>query len=157
MQEQQEDSSEPSRSQNTDKPRHQENINMDGKSQQTMHMPYNLIYKMAIGTWKDAIDLEIEQIKEYQVFEDYGKVVYEQDKIGNAPKGYQNIRVHFVFDVKHCGKFKARLVADGNLTKESNETVYSGVVCLRNLKLAVFLAALNNLQLWGADVGSAYL
>ena len=39
------------------------------------------------------------------------------------------IRVHFVFDVKHCGKFKARLVADEHLTKEPNETVYSGVVC----------------------------
>ena len=49
--------------------------------------------------WKDAIDLEIEQIKEYQVFKDYGKAVYEKDKIANAPKGYQNIRVHFVFDV----------------------------------------------------------
>ena len=68
--------------------------------------------------WKDTIDLEIEQIKEYQVFKDYGKAVYEKDKIGNAPKGCQNIRVHFVFDVKHCGKFKARLVADGHLTKE---------------------------------------
>ena len=62
--------------------------------------------------WKDAIDLEIEQIKEYQAFKDYGKAVYEKDKIGNAPKGYQKIRVHFVFDVKHCRKFKARLVAD---------------------------------------------
>ena len=74
--------------------------------------------------WRDAIDLEIEQIKEYQVFKDYGKTVYEKDMIGNAPKAYQKIRVHFVFDVNHCGKFKARLVADGNLTKEPNETVY---------------------------------
>ena len=77
--------------------------------------------------------------------------------IGNAPKGYQKIRVHFVFDVKHCGKFKARLVAGGHLTKEPNETVYSGVVSLRNLRLAMFLAELNNLQLWGADVGNTYL
>ena len=52
--------------------------------------------------WKDAtpIDLEIEQIKEYQVFTDYGKAVYDKDKIGDAPKGFQTIRVHFVFDVK---------------------------------------------------------
>ena len=59
--------------------------------------------------------------------------------------------------MKHCGKFKARLVADGHLTKEPNETVYSGVVSLRNLRLAMFLAELNNLQLWGADVGNSYL
>ena len=107
--------------------------------------------------WKDAIDLEIEQIKEYQVFKDYGRTVYEKDKIANTPNGYQKIRIHFVFDVKHCRKFKARLVADGYLTKESNETVFSGVVSLRNLRLAMFLGELSNLQLWGADVGNAYL
>ena len=48
-------------------------------------------------------------------------------------------------------------MADGHLTKEPNETVYSGVVSLRNLRLTLFLAELNNLQLWGADVGNAYL
>ena len=107
--------------------------------------------------WKDAIDLEIDQIKEYQVFKDFGKAVYDKNKITNAPEGHQKIRVHFVFDVKHCGKFKARLVADGHLTKEPMETVYSGVVSIRNLRLAMFLAELNDLELWGADVGNAYL
>ena len=86
--------------------------------------------------WKDAIDLEIEQIKEYQVFKDHGKVTYEEGKIINAPKDHQKIRVHFAFDVKHCGKFKARLVADAHFTKEPHETVYSAVVSMRNLKLA---------------------
>ena len=42
-------------------------------------------------------------------------------------------------DVKHCGRFKARLVNDGNHTKEATETVYLGVVSLRNLRLAMFL------------------
>ena len=37
------------------------------------------------------------------------------------------------------------------------ETVYSGVVSLRNLRLAMFLAELNNLELRGADVENAYL
>ena len=65
-------------------------------------------------------------------------------------------RMHMT-DVKHCGKFNARLVADGHLSKEPTETVYSGVISYRNLRLAIFLAELNNLQLWGADVGNAYL
>ena len=39
--------------------------------------------------WKDAIDLEIEQIKEYQVFKDFGKAVYEKNKITNAPEGHR--------------------------------------------------------------------
>ena len=95
--------------------------------------------------------------KGYQEIRVYGRTVYKKGKITNAPKEYQKIRVHFVFDVKHCGKFKTRLVADGHLTKEPNETVYSGVVSLRNLRLVMFLAELNNLQLWGADVGNAYL
>ena len=38
-----------------------------------------------------------------------------------------------------------------------SETLYSGVVSLRNLRLAMFLAQPNGLQLWGADVGNAYL
>ena len=101
--------------------------------------------------------MEIGQIKEYQVFKDFGKAVYEKNKITNAPEEHQKIRVHFVFDIKHCGKFKARLVADGHLTKEPMETVYSGVVSIGSLRLTMFLAELNNLELWGADVGNAYL
>ena len=98
-----------------------------------------------INKWKEAIDLEIEQIKEYQVFKDSGKAVYDKKHITNSPKGHQKIRVHFVFDVKHCGKFKGRLVADGHFTKEPMETVYSGM----------FLAEPNNLELWGAGAGHA--
>ena len=40
-------------------------------------------------------------------------------------------------------------MADGHLTREPNETVYSGVLSLRNLSFAMFLAELNELQLWG--------
>ena len=52
--------------------------------------------------WKEAIDLEIERIKEYQVFKDPGKAVYDKKHITNATKGHLKIRVHFVFDIKHC-------------------------------------------------------
>ena len=65
----------------------------------------------------------------------------------------KKIRVHFVFDVKHCGKIKGRLVADGHLTKEHNETVYSGVLSLRNLRLTMLLAELNGLQMWEQMLG----
>ena len=95
--------------------------------------------------WKEATDLELEQIKEYQVFNDLGREKAVHDK-KHITKGHQKIRVHFVFDVKHCGKFKARLLADGHFTKEPMETVYSGM----------FLTKPNNLELWGADAGHAY-
>ena len=79
--------------------------------------------------WKEATYQELEQIKEYQVFKDFGraKAVYDKKHITNESKGHQKIRVHFVFNVKHCGKFKARLLADGQFTKEPMETVYSGM------------------------------
>ena len=106
--------------------------------------------------WQDAMDLELTQIHEYKVFKDTGKAQFHNGKVA-TPDGFQNIRVHFVYAIKHDGRFKARLVADGNLTKEPVESIYSGVVSLRSLRMVVFLSQLNNLEIWGADVGNAYL
>ena len=77
----------------------------------------------------------------------------------NAPPGYQKIRVHRIFVVKYDGRHKTRLVADEHLTPEPVKSIYSGVVSMRNLKLVtpIFLGKLNNLELWGADIGNAYL
>jgi hypothetical protein len=74
-----------------------------------------------------------------------------------SPTGYRKIRVHFVFAVKHDGRHKARLVADGHLTEAPLESVYSGVVSLQGIRILVFLAKLNKLELWATDVGNAYL
>ena len=106
--------------------------------------------------WQDAMDLELTQIHEYKVFRDTGKAKFHNGKVV-TPDGFQEIRVHFVYAVKHDGRFKARLVADGHLTKEPVESIYSGVVSLRSLRMVVFLSQLNNLEIWGADVGNAYL
>ena len=62
--------------------------------------------------------IEWETGEQTWVTKDYNKwkeaTIYDKKLITNAPKGHQKIRVHFLFDVKHCGKFKARLVADGH-------------------------------------------
>ena len=102
------------------------------------------------------MDLELTQIHEYKVFKDTGKAQFHNGKVV-TPDGFQKIRVHFVYAVKHDGRFKARLVADGHLTKEPVESIYSGVVSLRSLRMVVFLSQLNDLEIWGADVGNAYL
>ena len=99
--------------------------------------------------WQDAMDLELSQIHEYKVFKDTGKAQFHDGK-AVIPDGFQKIRVHFVYAVKHDGKFKARLVADGHLTKEP-------VVSLRSLRMVVFLSQLNDFEIWEADVGNAYL
>ena len=62
-----------------------------------------------------------------------------------------------MFAAKFDGRHKARLVADGHLTPEPIENICSGVVSSRNLRLEIFLGKLNNLDIWGADIGNAYL
>ena len=101
----------------------------------------------------------MDQINEYQVFQDHGKAQYDPKsrKVSNAPNGYQKIRVHLIFAVKHDGRHKGRMVAGGHLTPDPIESIYSGVVSIRSLRLVIFLAKLNNLEVWGADIGNAYL
>ena len=50
--------------------------------------------------------------------------------------------VHLIFAVIYDGRHKARLVADGHLTPEPVESIYSGVVRLRCLRLIIFLGKL---------------
>ncbi len=90
------------------------------------------------------------QLHEYKTFKDLGKGA-------KAPEGYRKIRVHLVFDVKHDGQHKIRLVADGHLTEAPLDSIYAGVFSLQGLHLLVFLAELNNLDVWATVFGNAYL
>ena len=90
--------------------------------------------------WADAHALEMGVMNDYHVFKDFGT----GDK---PPDGYKKIRVRMIYDVKHDGRHKARLVAGGHLTDIPLESVYSGVVSLRGLRLVVFLAEHNDLEL----------
>ena len=96
------------------------------------------------------------QMLEYKVFKKWDKAILDkQKKVMNPLKGYHKIKVHLVFAVKFDGRHKARLVADGHLTPEPIENIYSVVVFLRNLRLVIFVGKLNNLDIWGADIGNA--
>ena len=100
--------------------------------------------------WQDATTLEIKQLNDYKTFINLGKGT-------PAPKGYKKIRVHLIYDIKHDGRHKARCVADGHLTDIPVDSVYSGVVSLRGLRIMLFLAELNQLDTWATDIGNAYL
>jgi Reverse transcriptase (RNA-dependent DNA polymerase) len=100
--------------------------------------------------WKDATQLEMTQLDEYDCFQDKGAG-------SEVPSGFKKIRVHLIYDIKHDGRHKARLVADGHLTDIPIDSMYSGVVTLRGLRLLIFLAELNSLQTWATDIGNAYL
>ena len=69
----------------------------------------------------------------------------------------QNNVSMFLDQREYDGRYKARLVANGHLTREPVESLYSGVVSLRSLRLIIFLGRLGNLEMWEADVGNAYL
>ena len=71
---------------------------------------------------------------EFKVFKKWDKALLDKHKkVMNSPKGYHRIKGHLVFAVKFERRHKARLVADGHLTPEPAENIYSGEVSLRNL------------------------
>ena len=91
--------------------------------------------------WKKGNKLIHEQLKEYKVFTDKGKFADYR-----IPRGYQLIRVHTIFDVKVDGRHKAQVVANGHLTATPTESVYSGVVSLRGLRMCLFIGELDSME-----------
>jgi hypothetical protein len=100
--------------------------------------------------WQLAVDKEMECLHKHGVFKDLGKDT-------PIPNGHKKIRVHLVFDVKHDGRHRARMVADGHLTDVPVDSCYSSVVSLRGFRLLIFIAELNGLKTWSVDISSAYL
>ena len=99
--------------------------------------------------WESATHLEMNQLDDYNTFINHGS--------NKPPDGYKKIKVHLIFDIKHDGRNKARCVADGHLTDIPVDSVYSRVVSLRGLRMMLFLAKLNKLDIWATDIGNAYL
>ena len=100
--------------------------------------------------WADAVRHELDQLFSYKTFCDLGP--------GGLPgTEYKKIMIRFVFDVKADGRRKGRLVARGDMTPEPDEAVYSSVATLHSLRIVIFLAELNGLNLMQGDVGNAYL
>ena len=59
--------------------------------------------------------------------------------------------------MKFDGRHRARLVAGGHVTPNQNEDLYSGVVDLLSVRLALLATSLMNLKVIAADIASAYL
>ena len=106
--------------------------------------------KNGTSKWQDAEKSELDSLYGYSTFNDQGKGA-------KAPDGYQRINVHFIYAVKHDLRHKARLVAGGHLTEPPIDSVYSGVVSLRSLRLALLIGELNGLTPMVGDIGNAYL
>ena len=76
-----------------------------------------------------------------------------------TPIGYQKIQCHIIFDVKLGENFrrKARLVAQGNQTEDPDVLTFLSVVSRDSVRIALILAALNDLEVKACDIKNAYL
>ncbi len=99
--------------------------------------------------WQDAIAKEMANVRvAFRILEDGEKV----------PVGHQEIGVHMVFDVKLDGFVrKARLVAEGNRTDAPAVLTYASVVSRDTVRVALTIAALNDLEVKAGDVTNAFL
>lgn len=100
--------------------------------------------------WQDAIRKEMSKVKiAFQVLDD-GTL---------APPTFQEIRCHMVYDIKMENfQRKARLVAGGHMTDSPPAHVtFASVVSRESVRIALTLAALNDLEVKTADIENAYL
>ena len=100
--------------------------------------------------WQEAIALEMKNVKvAFKLCEGDPKQLV----------GYKYISTHMIFDVKLGENFrrKARLVADGHMTKTPSSMTYSSVVSRDSICICLLLAALNGLDIKCADIKNAYL
>ena len=93
----------------------------------------------------------------FQVSTDYNHAIRLDKKNSNTHwRDTLDLESSQIHQLNLDDRSKERLVTDGHLTKEPVESIYSGVVSLRSLRMVVFLPQLNNLEIWGADVNNAY-
>ena len=78
---------------------------------------------------------------------------------GEIPVGYQQVKCHLVFDVKMGENFrrKARFVAGGHTTEVPSTLTYASVVSRDSVRIALTIAALNDLKVMACDIQNAYL
>ena len=101
--------------------------------------------------WWDAICKEMRNMRPaFEVFEG------TKDKL---PVGYQFMKRHMILDVKFGENFrrKACLVAGGHMTETPATLTYLSVVLRDSVRIALMLAALNDLQVMSCDIQNAYM
>ena len=101
--------------------------------------------------WWEAICKEMKHIRPaFEVF---------KGKQHDLPPGFQQIRCHMIFDIKIGEDFhqKARFVAGGHTTETPASLTYSSVVSRDTIRIALTIAALNDLQVMSCDIHNAYL
>ena len=114
----------------------------------TLEEAYTIDNQLGNTLWRDAIALEMHNVGiAFEILDD-GK---------SPPPGWKKVTGHLVFDIKMDFTRKARWVLDGHKTAKPDGSTYAGVVSRESVRIALTYAALNSLQVIGADVRNAYL
>jgi hypothetical protein len=98
--------------------------------------------------WEEALALEMSSI---------GRAITILPDSRDPPPGYTKATGHCIFDVKMCGRRKARWVKDGHLTPVSDTSNYAGVVSRESVRIAFTYAAMMGLPIMAGDIKNAYL
>jgi hypothetical protein len=74
------------------------------------------------------------------------------------PVGYKHITCHMIFEIKMFGLVrKAHFMAGGHMTDPLLESFYSSVMFHESVWIMFLIAALNDLEILGADIRNAYI
>ena len=101
--------------------------------------------------WWDAICTEMKNAKiAFELFD---------DDIKDLPPNFQEVKCHIIFDIKMGENFrrKARMVAGGHTTETPAALTYASVVSRDSVRIALTIAALNDLKVLACDIQNAYL
>ena len=109
---------------------------------------YKLDKENGNSKWAAAIRVEVNKLKAYDVFE-------AMTEGSRAPEGYSRIPLHWVFDVKHDFRHRARIVAGGYVAPIPDESPLSSVVSLKGVWILLFFPQLFKLNLTCVDIGNA--
>jgi len=111
---------------------------------------YELDRKNGNNLWREAIEKEMLNVR--IAF----KVMSDDDEV---PPGYQQMSCHMIFEIKLSEGFrrKCRLVAGGHQVETPSHMTYSSVVSRETVRIALTMAALNELEVKASDIQNAYL
>ena len=98
--------------------------------------------------WRKAIEKEMHEVG--VAFE-----ILDGNRV--APVGWRKVTGHLVFDAKMDFTRKARWVLDGHKTPSPIGSTYAGAVSRESVRIAFTYAALNDVDIFAADIRNAYL
>ena len=83
--------------------------------------------------------------------------ISDEEKSGKELPGYQVIKYNLIFNIMMYSTRKARFVAGGHVTDPPALMTDSSVESREMVRIALLLAASNDLDVCAADIGNKYL